>query len=143
MLPASPGHALNGGRNGRRNGRYGVCHNTPWFQTAVGNSYMYSRLIRALVTVVTVPVLLSSYFTTVKTKRLVPCHVFPSSSVFFFSAVCRALSSSPRRFSEWLALVGAAEVANLTPAAIAPLDGDDALLVIDMQKDFGACRPKD
>ena len=104
---------------------------------------MYSRLIRALVTVVTVPVLLSSYFTTVKTKRLVPCHVFPvSSSVFFFRSMSRAELESSPLFAEWLALVGAAEVANLTPAAIAPLDGDDALLVIDMQKDFVPADPK-
>ena len=29
LLPASPGHALSGGRNGRYNGRYRVTHNTP------------------------------------------------------------------------------------------------------------------
>ena len=29
LLPASPRHALYSGRNGRRNGRYEVTHNTP------------------------------------------------------------------------------------------------------------------
>ena len=29
LLPASPRHALYSGRNGRRNRRYGVTHNTP------------------------------------------------------------------------------------------------------------------